>query len=57
MSLDVINVAVVGYGIVGSSTVQTLIDNSEVIRRKTGISIKVKAIVDLYIDKFDDKYV
>ena len=57
MSLDIINVAVVGYGIVGSSTVQTLIDNYEVIRRKTGISIKVKAIVDLYVDKFDDKYI
>ena len=57
MNLDVINVAVVGYGIVGSATVQTLIDNYEVIRRKTGISIKVKAVVDLYIDKFDDKYV
>ncbi len=56
MSLDVINVAVVGYGVVGSATVQTLIDNYEVVRRKTGISIKVKAIVDLYIDKRDDKY-
>lgn len=42
-----IHVALLGYGTVGRGTVDLLEENFEVIRRKTGLEVGVKYIVDL----------
>lgn len=51
-----VNVGVIGYGIVGKGTVAALIDNGEIIKDRTGLDIKLKGIADLNIDKCKDKY-
>ncbi|KAA0257444.1 homoserine dehydrogenase [Deferribacter autotrophicus] len=51
-----INVGIIGYGTVGSGTVEVLLDNKTTIKRKTGIDINIKSIADLQINKKDDKY-
>lgn len=42
-----INVAILGFGVVGSGTAKLLTDNAEIIEKKTGESIYVKRILDL----------
>ncbi|BAI80645.1 homoserine dehydrogenase [Deferribacter desulfuricans SSM1] len=51
-----VNVGIIGYGTVGSGTVEVLIDNKETIKQKTGIEINITKIADLRIDKIQDKY-
>lgn len=50
-----INVAVFGYGTVGSGTVEVLMNNNDVISKRVGDKIDVKAILDLR-DFPGDKY-
>ncbi|MCR4961811.1 MAG: homoserine dehydrogenase [Lachnospiraceae bacterium] len=50
-----INVAVFGYGTVGSGTVEVIMDNNDVISKNIGDRIDVKAILDLR-DFPGDKY-
>lgn len=52
----VVNVGIIGYGVVGKGTVAALIDNFETVKRKTGIDIIVKGIADINIDKINDEY-
>lgn len=52
----VVNVGIIGYGVVGQGTVAALIDNFEVIKRKTGIEIVVLGVADLSIDKKMNPY-
>lgn len=47
----VVNVGVIGCGIVGTGTIETLINNRETIRAKTGMDINLMAVADLSIDK------
>ena len=47
----VVNVGVIGYGVVGKGTVAALIDNFQSVKRKTGIDIIVKGVADISIDK------
>jgi len=42
-----INVAILGFGVVGSGTARLLCDNAEIIEKKTGEKIYVKKILDL----------
>ena len=42
-----INVAILGFGVVGSGTARLLTDNAEIIEKKTGEKICVKRILDL----------
>ena len=42
-----INVAILGFGVVGSGTARLLTDNAEIIEKKTGEKIYVKKILDL----------
>ena len=42
-----INVAILGFGVVGSGTARLLTDNAEIIEKKTGEKIHVKKILDL----------
>ena len=42
-----INVAILGFGVVGSGTARLLTDNAEIIEKKTGEKIYVKRILDL----------
>ncbi len=42
-----INVAILGFGVVGSGTAALLTDNAEIIEKKTGEKIYVKRILDL----------
>lgn len=51
-----VNVGIIGYGTVGSGTVEVLIDNKETIKQKTGIEINITKIADLRIDKIQDEY-
>ncbi|MCI4625384.1 MAG: homoserine dehydrogenase [Candidatus Magnetoovum sp. WYHC-5] len=46
-----INVAVIGFGTVGSGTVKVLLQNSELIKERTGLDIRLKWIADLDIEK------
>lgn len=50
-----INVAVFGYGTVGSGTVEVLMNNSDVIEKRVGDRLDVKSILDLR-DFPGDKY-
>lgn len=52
----VVNVGVIGYGVVGKGTVAALIDNFQSVKRKTGIDIIVKGVADISIDKKHDEY-
>ncbi len=56
MKDNILQVGVIGYGIVGSSTVETLIENAETIKQKTGLDIRVKGVADLNIDRKMTKY-
>ena len=42
-----VNVAVLGYGTVGSGVVQVIEDNNEVVCKKSGTDVKMKYILDL----------
>ena len=42
-----INVAILGFGVVGSGTARLLTDNAEIIEKKTGEKVNVKRILDL----------
>ncbi len=55
MSQKTINIGIIGYGVVGSGTVENLIYNADIIKRKTGLNIIVKGIADLNIDKKNDE--
>ena len=46
---DIINVGVIGFGIVGSGAVKILIENQDAIAQKVGSKIRVKKIADLDI--------
>lgn len=46
---DVINVGVIGFGIVGSGAVQIIIENQESITQKVGSPLAIKRIADLDI--------
>ena len=46
---DIINVGLIGFGIVGSGAVQILIKNQDAIARKVGAKVVVKRIADLDI--------
>ena len=50
----VVNVGIIGYGVVGKGTLAALMDNFETVKRKTGIDIIVKGIADINIDKVKD---
>ena len=52
----VVNVGIIGYGVVGKGTVAALMDNYETVKRKTGIGIVVKGVADITIDKKQDEY-
>lgn len=55
-----INVGVFGYGTVGSGVVEVLTENKELISKRVGDEVKVKAILDLRDfpgDKHEDKIV
>ena len=56
MSKQKINVGIIGYGVVGSGAVESLIGNADVIRDKTGLDIIVKSIADLNIDRKTSKF-
>lgn len=58
-----VNVAVMGHGVVGSGTVEVILTNKESIEKKIGDSINVKRILDLrdfddceYADKFTKNF-
>lgn len=44
-----INIGIIGLGTVGTGTARILLDNSELIRKRTGISFVIKRIADLDI--------
>lgn len=46
---DVINIGVIGFGIVGSGAVKILLDNQQSIRQKVGAKLRIKRIADLDI--------
>ena len=52
----VVNVGIIGYGVVGKGTVAALIDNFQSVKRKTGIDIIVKGVADISIDKKHNEY-
>ncbi len=45
-----INVGVIGFGTVGSGTVRILLQNKDIIHKKTGVEIVLKRIADLDIE-------
>jgi len=45
--MEKVNVGIIGFGTVGSGTVQVLLDNREIIRNRVGSEIVVKRIADL----------
>lgn len=50
-------IAIAGYGHVGKDTVKTIIENNEIIEKRTGIKLKIKTVFSRNIDKVkDDKY-
>ncbi|MHB9038120.1 MAG: homoserine dehydrogenase, partial [Armatimonadota bacterium] len=46
---DIINIGVIGFGIVGAGAVKILVDNQASIDRKVGAKLRVKRIADLDI--------
>lgn len=52
----VVNVGIIGYGVVGKGTVAALMDNFEAVKRKTGIDIIVKGVADTKVDSKKDEY-
>ena len=50
-------VAVAGYGHVGKDTVKTIIENNDIMEKRTGIKLTIKTIFSRNIDKVkDDKF-
>lgn len=50
-------IAIAGYGHVGKDTVKTIIENNEIIEKRTGIKLKIKTVFSRNIDKVkNDKY-
>ena len=45
-----INIGIIGFGTVGTGTVRILLDNYELIRKRTGISFVIKRIADLDLE-------
>lgn len=45
--MNKVNVGIIGYGVVGKGTVDTLVQNKETIRLKTGIEINLMGVADL----------
>ena len=59
MVTDMAKIAVLGYGVVGSGTVEVIYKNQQGLEKKAGLGIEVKYILDLrdipdspYADKF-----
>jgi homoserine dehydrogenase len=50
MNMQQINVGIIGFGTVGSGTVEALIENREIIRNRVGAEIFIKKIADLDIE-------
>jgi homoserine dehydrogenase len=48
--MEQINVGIIGFGTVGSGTVEALVENKEIIRSRVGAEIVVKKIADLDIE-------
>src|SRR5208337_2495842 len=48
-SMKSINVGIIGFGTVGTGTARILIENADIIRRRLGASVALKAISDLDI--------
>ena len=48
------NVGIIGYGIVGRGSAETLVANKETIRKKTGLEINLAAVADLSINTRTD---
>jgi homoserine dehydrogenase len=46
-----INVGIIGFGTVGSGTARILLENSNVLKSRTGLDIRVKRIADLDISR------
>jgi homoserine dehydrogenase len=46
-----INVGIIGFGTVGSGTARILIENADIIRRRLGVPVRLKAISDLDIKR------
>ena len=46
MQRNVVNVAIIGMGTVGTGVVKVLINNQENIARKVGANIKIKKVLD-----------
>jgi homoserine dehydrogenase len=46
MKKETISVGIIGFGTVGTGTARILLDNSAVIREKTGLNIRLKRIAD-----------
>ena len=51
-----INVGLVGYGTVGKGMLEILINNGNVIRKRAGFDIVVRAVADMNIDKNKDAF-
>ncbi|MDR2884421.1 MAG: homoserine dehydrogenase [Deferribacteraceae bacterium] len=49
-----VNVGVIGCGIVGRGTIETLLKNKETILQKSGISVNLVGIADIRIDNNDE---
>ena len=50
-------IAIAGYGHVGKDTVKTIIENNQIIEKRTGIKLKIKTVFSRNIDKVkNDKY-
>jgi len=48
---DFVFVGIIGFGTVGTGTVKILLSNSEIIRERTGLDIRLKRIADLDIER------
>lgn len=51
MKRDFVFVGIIGFGTVGTGTVKILLSNSEIIRERTGLDIRLKRIADLDIER------
>ncbi len=51
MGKKVVNVGLIGFGTVGTGVVKLFKDNSDIINRKAGISVRLKSICDIKFKK------
>lgn len=49
MATKEINVGIIGFGTVGSGAVKILLENSQILKNRTGLDIRIKKIADLDI--------